>query len=215
MTEIALSLISFINKQNIFQRNKKPLFVKAVSLIDYIFHRSYRKVARKLSAFYVPITKSSIQRYVKKFQSRVRVSIQPKERTMIAVDETVVKINGKRCFIWAAVDIFSKELIAFDVSRGRSSLDSLVFLARVKARCKGELPIVLVDKGPWYPESLSRLGFDYMHYTFSIRNAVERFFGLVKDRTRLFYNNINNCNDGTTTLIEFMRMFAYWYKELR
>ena len=131
---------------------------------------------------------------------------------MVAVDETVIKLNGSKCFLWAAVDVFSKELIAWDVSRGRSGLDALLFLYKVKARCKGKLPIVIVDRGLWYPESLSRVGFDRWHYTFSIRNGVERFFRYVKERTRVFYNNIS----GSIRNIElFMKMFAYWYSERR
>jgi len=31
-----------------------------------------------------------------------------------------------------------------------------------------------------------------MYQTFGIRNAVERFFGYIKQRTRRFYNNINS-----------------------
>lgn len=212
MVELALSLINFVNRQNIFVRNKKSILTKSLSLIDYIFHGSLRKIAKKLSTFMEPISKSAIHRYVKKFQAKVRVAIEPKERDMIDVDETCIKKNGSKCFIWAAVDVFTKELIAWDVSRGRSTLDTMMFLYKVKARCKGQLPIVVVDRGPWYPEALSRIGFDYWHHTFSIRNAIERFFRYVKERTKIFYNNIN----GDIKNIElFMKMFAYWYRELR
>jgi len=212
MVELALSLINFIDKQHIFVRNKKSKLVKSISLIDYIVHGSLRKIANKLSAFFEPISKSAIHRYVKKFQSKVRIAVSPKERDMIAVDETCVKKNGCKIYLWAAVDVFSKELIAWDVSPGRSSLDAMMFLYKVKGKCKGPLPIVVVDRGPWYPEALSRVGFDYWHHTFSIRNAIERFFRYVKERTRVFYNNIN----GDIRNIElFMRMFAFWYQELR
>jgi transposase-like protein len=199
MTKLAISLINFVKRQNIFIRNKKPLLLKAISLIDYIFHGSLRKIAKKLSLFFEPISKSSIHRYVKKFQSKVRIG-------MIAIDETCIKLNGQKCFLWAAVDIFTKELIAWDVSRGRSSLDALLFLY------KGKLPIVLSDSAPWYKEALSRLGFDQWIYAFNLRNAIERFFRYIKERTKIFYNNIN----GEIRNVElFMKMFAFWYKELR
>jgi len=212
MVELALSLINFIKRQNIFIRNKKPLLLKSISLIDYIFHGSLRKIAKKLTTFFEPISKSAIHRYAKKFQSKVRIGIEAKERSMIAIDETCIKLNGQKCFLWAAVDIFTKELIAWDVSRGRSSLDALLFLYKVKARCKGKLPLVLTDSAPWYKEALSRLGFDQWIYAFNLRNAIERFFRYVKERTKIFYNNIN----GEIRNVElFMKMFAFWYKELR
>jgi transposase-like protein len=126
--------------------------LKAISLIDYIFHGSLRKIAKKLSLFFKPISKSAIHRYAKKFQSKVRMGIEPKERNMIAIDETCIKLNGQKCFLWAAVDINTKELTAWGVSRGRSSLDALLSLY------KGKLPLVLTDNTPWYKEALSRLG---------------------------------------------------------
>jgi transposase-like protein len=212
MTKLAVSLIYFVKRQNIFIKNKKPLLLKAISLIDYIFHGSLRRIAKKLSLFFELISKSAIHRYVKKFQSKVRISIEAKERSMIAIDETCIKLNGRKCYLWEAVDIFTKELIALDVSRGRSSLDALLFLYKVKARCKGKLPIVLSDSAPWYKEALSRLGFNQWIYAFSLRNAIERFFRYVKERTKIFYNNIN---DEIRNIELFMKMFAFWYKELR
>jgi transposase-like protein len=38
---------------------------------------------------------------------------------------------------------------------------------------------------------LDRLGIKYQYQRFGLRNAVERFFGYIKQRTRRFYNNIN------------------------
>jgi putative transposase len=50
--------------------------------------------------------------------------------------------------------------------------------------------LIVVDRGPWYRWALERLGLKYQYQTFGIRNAVERFFGYLKQRTRRFYNNI-------------------------
>jgi transposase-like protein len=38
---------------------------------------------------------------------------------------------------------------------------------------------------------LDRLRLKYQYQRFGLRNAVERFFGYIKQRTRRFYNNIN------------------------
>jgi transposase-like protein len=52
-------------------------------------------------------------------------------------------------------------------------------------------PLVLIDRGPWYRWALERLGLKYRYQRFGLRNAVERFFGYLKQRTRRFYNNID------------------------
>ncbi|PSN95274.1 hypothetical protein B9Q09_03245 [Candidatus Marsarchaeota G2 archaeon ECH_B_SAG-C16] len=52
--------------------------------------------------------------------------------------------------------------------------------------------MILTDRGPWYRDSVIRAGFqNHVHQTFGLRSSVERFFGYLKDRTRVFYNNIN------------------------
>jgi len=52
-------------------------------------------------------------------------------RRLIAVDETIVKVNGYRCYLWAAIDVDSREVLAVYVSKGRSILNPLTFLKMV------------------------------------------------------------------------------------
>jgi len=99
---------------------------------------------------------------------------------MIAIDETCIKLNGQKCFLWTALDIFTKELIAWDASRGRSSLDAMLFLYKVKARCKGKLPIVLSDSAMW-TVSKSKIFLEwitswYKCYFLYNHNFFKRFF---------------------------------------
>jgi transposase-like protein len=44
--------------------------------------------------------------------------------------------------------------------------------------------LIILDRGPWYRWALERLGLKYQYQTFGIRNAVERFFGYLKQRIR-------------------------------
>jgi transposase-like protein len=82
-------------------------------------------------------------------------------------------------------------ILAVYASRGRNMLIAMKFLRMVMDRCINR-PLVIVDRGPWYRWALERLGLKYQYQTFAIRNAVERFFGYIKQRTRRFYNNINS-----------------------
>jgi transposase-like protein len=84
----------------------------------------------------------------------------------------------------------SGEILAIYASRGRNILIALKFLRMVMGRCINK-PLIVVDRGPWYRWALERLGLKYQHQRFGLRNAVERFFGHLKQRTRSFYNNIN------------------------
>jgi len=106
-----------------------------------------------------------------------------KHRRLIAVDETVVKVNGYRCYLWAAIDVDSREVLAVYISRGRSMLNALIFLKRVLKACENN-PVIVVDRGPWYPWTLKRLEIEYFHETFGERNRIERWFRKTKRKNK-------------------------------
>jgi transposase-like protein len=65
-------------------------------------------------------------------------------------------------YVWSAVDVDSKELLALEASYGRSSLNALAFLKKALRMCTDK-PLVLVDKGPRYRWAFERLGLEYRH----------------------------------------------------
>jgi putative transposase len=48
----------------------------------------------------------------------------------IAVDETKLRVKKSYVYVWSAVDVDSKELLALEASYGRSSLNALAFLKK-------------------------------------------------------------------------------------
>jgi transposase-like protein len=72
-------------------------------------------------------------------------------RRLVAVDETVLKVNGQIRYLWAAID--TNEVLAVYASRGRG----IKFLRKVLDSCVGK-PVIVVDRGPWYRWALDRLG---------------------------------------------------------
>ena len=107
-------------------------------------------------------------------------------RRAVAVDETKVKLESNQIYIWNAIDVDDRSILAVHVSRSRSSLDAIYFLKRILERCENK-PLILVDKSPWYRFALERLGLEYKHQRFGERNAVEQWYGLLKSRLKLFW----------------------------
>jgi transposase-like protein len=81
---------------SVFKRNKKDKYLKALSILLYIFHGSFRKVSKELSILFEPISKSAIHKLVKKFLEIIKISIKPKKRKRIVIDETVNKVKRKK-----------------------------------------------------------------------------------------------------------------------
>jgi transposase-like protein len=136
-----------------------------------------------------PISKSAVH-YLAKRVSEIRVAREPRYRRCIAVDETKLRVKKSYVYIWSAVDVDSKELLALEASYGRSSLNALAFLKKALKMCTNK-PLVLVDKGPWYRWAFERLGLEYRHERLGMRNRVERFFRYLKERTVVLHHKLS------------------------
>jgi transposase-like protein len=118
-----------------------------------------------------PISKSAVH-YLAKRISEIRVSKEPRYRRCIAIDETKLCVKKSYVYVWSAVDVDSKELLALEASYGGSSLNALAFLKKALRMCTNK-PLVIVDKGPWYRWAFERLGLEYRYERFCIRNRLK------------------------------------------
>ena len=169
-----------------------------------MFHGSCRKVSKVLSMALEPISKSAIH-YLAKKVSSVKVSREPRYRRCMAVDETKLRVKKSYVYIWFAVDVDSRELLALEASYGRSSLNALAFLKM----CTNK-PLV---KGPWY-----RWAFESIrHERFGMRNRVETFFRYLNERTAVFHHKLSTRDHikGINNLKLFLNLFAIYYQVAR
>jgi putative transposase len=186
------------------------LRAKVLASLLYTSGLSYRAMTyqtRVIEASHV-----SVFRWVHALRGIVS-RVPKRERKLVAIDETKLKIKGRQVFVWAAIDdADTRELLAVYASYYRSSINTIIFVKRVLDTCVGT-PVVLVDGGPWYPWALNRYGLKWLHITFGERNAIERFFRTMKERTRRFYNNLPS--DRMDNLESFLNLFMVWYNHLR
>jgi transposase-like protein len=159
----------------LFRFNRYSLVEEAYSVLFHVVGLSLRDVSERYCM--TTASRESVRRWFHRFSK-------------IFSDEAVVRIHGLNEYVWSAVDVDSGEILAIYASRGRNILIAMKFLRIVMDRCINK-PLVIVDRGPWYRWALERLGLKYQYQRFGLRNAVERFFGYLKQRTRRFYNNIN------------------------
>lgn len=103
------SVKEIVKELKVFERNKIPLEVKILGIATYIQTSSVRRTAKILSELH-PVSKSSVHRWIKKFK-KLPITTERKQRNLIAIDETVVKANRKRYYVYAAMDVERNELI--------------------------------------------------------------------------------------------------------
>ena len=181
---------------------------RALGILLYHFGLSLRKCRIILSSF-ESSSHESIRRWYHKTNSIF--SAQRVYRDVIAVDETKVKINGRLFILWAAIDINSREVLGVWVTKGRASIEAYSFLKFILKSCVNQ-PKILVDGGPWYKPALKRLGVEWEHITFGLRNPIEQWFFILKHRIKRFYRNwpYNATVDSTQQWIEsFVSMYHF------
>ena len=83
--------------------------------------------------------------------------------------------------MWAAVDPDTEQLVHVAVAEGRSGVDARGFLKRVFVR-RDNRPVLHVDRGVGYPWRLTLLDLDWQGTVGGVRNTVDTWFGLLKER---------------------------------
>jgi transposase-like protein len=171
----------------LFRHHRYSPLEKLCSVILFITGLSLRDISERFCL--TSASRESVRIWAHRSSSLFKPS--KRARRLVAVDETVLKVNSRICYLWAAIDVDTGEILALQASRGRGLPNAIKFLKMVLRSCDGK-PIVVVDRGPWYRWALERLGITYFHETFGKRNKIERLFRELKNRTKRFYNNVNS-----------------------
>jgi len=127
----------------------------------------------------------------------------------IALDETVIQVNGQRHWLYAAVDPNSNELLhvrLFHTRTTQLTIESLRELARTHDLDQATF---LVNDAAHLKGALTRVGLRFQVTRHGNRNAVERIFREVKRRTSSFANTFSNA--ATATAESWLQAFAVWY----
>ena len=189
-------IVNWIESRKIFLRKRKSNEMRALGMLLYRAGLSYQKAGDILN-----VSNEAVHKWYLKGRELFTSTVVRKRRRRIAVDEKEIrKNNGVVLYLWAAVDIDTEEVIAVYVSYGRSYIETLQFLKKIRCACRGKLPHVFVDGGSWYPWALQRMGFKFTVVHFGPRSAIERFFSLVDWRIRRFWERFPNKSDKESLL---------------
>ena len=158
------SVKEIVKELKVFERNKVPLEVKVLGIATYIQTSSVRRTAKILSEIH-PVSKTSVWNWIKKFEEKLPISAEKKERKLIAIDETVVKANKKQYYVYSAIDVERNELILMRVYTTRNYLTTKSFVKEVLKYCENK-PKFIIDKAPWLIEAMKSLGLEFEHQSF-------------------------------------------------
>jgi len=127
---------------DLFRSHRHSPLEKLFSVVLFTAGLSLRDLSERPSL--TGASRESVRIWVHRFSSFFKPS--KRARRLVAVDETVLKVKGQTCYLWAAIDVDTNEVLAVHASKGRGIPSAVKFLRKVLDSCEGK-PVIVVDKG--------------------------------------------------------------------
>jgi putative transposase len=99
---------------DLFRFHRYSPLEKLYSVFLFAAGLSLRDLSERLCL--TSASRESVRIWVHRFSSLFRPS--RRVRRLVAVDETVLKVNGQTCYLWAEIDVDTNEVLAVYASRG-------------------------------------------------------------------------------------------------
>jgi len=123
-----------------------------------------------------------------------KADLQPVRDTspdQIAVDETVIRIDGQQYWLYASVNPNSNEFLHIRLFPTTTTALAERFLQELREKHDVEEAMFLVDHDQHLKTALQRVGLRFQTVRHGNRNAVERVFREIKRRTFSFSNSFS------------------------
>lgn len=190
------------------ERTPKPLMELGIRL--HLAGLSLSDTVSELETFGVERSRKAVHDWVQKAEIDTDETTSPDQ---IALDETVVKIDGERFRLYSAVDPATNKTLLTRLYPTRTTVLTERFLRELRSEHDVEGATFLVDGAPWLQTALERCGLQYRHETVGDRTAVERVYTEVKRRTSSFENTF--CNADPATAETWLLSHATWQNSLK
>ena len=127
--------------------------------------------------------------------------------------ETLIKIGSAHMWIWVAIELKSREILALNISKERNMFIAERFISSL-VRIHGKHP-VSTDGGTWYPQACRFLNVDHYVHSSLEKSLIERTMQYIKDRTESFDDyfpcKLKNCK--LKHVQNWLNLFAYQHIE--
>ena len=122
---------------------------------------SYRDVRDMLAERGITVDAASIYRWVRKFGPEIRKRTLSRYRSWRGltwhVDETYIRVSGRWCYLWRAVDQYG-QLIDFRLTARRDAKAARAFLRQARETVRLYQPLTIItDKAPTYVKVIAEI----------------------------------------------------------
>ena len=210
MAEIArLSGCSDWIELDFVERERTPSELMELGIRLHLSGLSLSNTIRELEKFGVKRSRKAVHDWVQKANLQPAGDASPDH---IALDETVIRINGQQFWLYAAVNPDTNNFLHIRLFTTTTTALTQKFLRELREKHDIEDTVFLVDYAQHLASALRRAGLRFQTVRHGNRNAVERVFREVKRRTSSFSNSFSHVQP--TTAETWLQAFAVWWNSL-
>lgn len=191
------------------ERERTPRELMKLGIRLHLSGLSLSNTIRELEKFGVERSRKAVHDWVQK------ADLQPAEDASpdhVALDETVIRINGQQFWLYAAVDPDTNRVLHIRLFTTTTTVLTQMFLRELQEKHDVSDAVFLVDYAQHLATALRRAGLRFQTIHHGNRNAVERVFREVKRRTSSFSNSFSHVQP--TTAETWLQAFAVWWNSL-
>ena len=188
------------------ERERTPEQVIEVGIQLHLAGLSLSNTKQHLEKLGVKRSRTAIHNWVQKADLQPTRDGAPNQ---IAVDETVIRINNERHWLYAAVDPETNEFLHVRLFQTGTTQLTVLFLRELREKQQVKQATFLVDGAHHLNAALDRLGLRFQMRRHGNRNSVERVFREIKRRTSSFSNTFSHVQP--TTAERWLQAFAVWW----
>ncbi|MWV40670.1 IS6 family transposase [Natrialba sp. INN-245] len=190
------------------QRERTPRELMALGIRLHLGGLSLSNTVRELEKHGVERSRKVVHNWVHKADLAPKDGASPKQ---VALDETVVWIDGQQYWLYAAADPAISRFLHVRLYSARTTALTEMFLAELMEKHDVEDAIFLIDSATWLNAALHRRGLEFRYERHGDRNSVERVYREVKRRTSSFSNSFSHVDPETAN--SWLQAFARWHNE--
>jgi putative transposase len=164
-------------------RNRTPSEYIQFAMYFYFSGLFLRKVSERLSSCFIKRSHVSVWNWIQKYNPQ-KISTKKKKILEYIIDETVIKVGSELIWLWVAIELESKEILAISMSKERNMFIAERFMSDMVDEY-GYHP-VSTDGGTWYQQACQFLKLSHHIHSSYEKSIIERTMQYVKDRTECF-----------------------------
>ena len=191
------------------ERVSTPKLFMKLAIQLHLGGLSLAKTVSILDTLGIDRARSTVHNWVQKADLE---PLDGRDPDKIALDETVVKVNGERFWLYAAVDPKTNVILHVRLYPSRNIALTKRFLRELREKHSIDDAEFFVDGAPWLQAGLFELGMHFRHETHGDRNPVERVFQEIKRRTNQFYNTFSHADPRTAE--NWLQALAFAWNQL-